>query len=101
MTTVSTSPPPSPPTTESAVLVVDNAGEDLVELLWFDFDGVERHYTTIASGQRFSQPTYVGHVWIFRVRGASRGWIAAGAGTTELVLRGPLDDEPMVPPGGR
>lgn len=100
--TLSTStPPPSPPTTEATSIDFINEGAAPLGVYWVDFDGAEVLYTTLAPQTRAHQPTYVGHVWRLRVRGEALGWCAAASTPAECLAdpRAPLDDEPMVPPG--
>jgi hypothetical protein len=100
--TLSTStPPPSPPTTQATSILFENDGAHAIAVMWVNFDGVEVHYATLHPGGTLHQETFLGHVWVVRERGECLGFCAAPEAPAACVVgrRTPLDDEPMVPPG--
>lgn len=91
------SPPPlrgDPPESEEscsaesttpATIQVTNATNETLEIVWLDQDCNDTAYETLAPGQSYSQPSYVGHFWnainrqtgdarAFRVGSTSSNW---------------------------
>jgi len=56
-----------------------------VRLMWIGFDGRERQYAVLPSGQEVIQPTYVAHRWM--VRDADGGQPLVGFISTRSAMR--------------
>lgn len=79
-------PETSPGTFEVATIVIDNRGDDPIELDWVDFEGRLTRYSSLEPGTSLTQSTFVGHVWAVSRNGRRLGWFAAPAGRGKLVL---------------
>lgn len=71
-------------------LLVHNASDQTIELLWRDAGGELRSYGELAPGATHRQHTFAGHVWMFRIKGADEalGGIRAERQTTIIALDG-------------
>lgn len=78
--------PRSPATNDAVTLEIDNTGTASIMLDWVDFEGQLKRYASIEPGTRYTQQTYVGHVWLI-TRGDRRlGLFAAPAAAKSRVV---------------
>ncbi len=57
-------PRPSVDSGTATQINFENQTNGVVEIFWIDTDGQRHPYQTLKPGDRFEQPTYVGHVWL-------------------------------------
>ena len=55
--------------TTDTTIVFQNDLEQEVELYWINTDNEEQEYGTLAAGEKKEQHTFVGHVWVVKMKG--------------------------------
>ena len=72
-------------------LIFENRTMAGVELFWLDAEGQKQSYGRVGAGERRSQHTYVGHVWLVEARDGGRELARFTA--TELTSLAVIDEE--------
>lgn len=71
-----------------------NAGSRPVSIVWVDYEGKERPYSTLKPGERYTQSTFATHVW--RIKDGSRTaetiTVSAGQREQRFVYEGNAED---------
>ena len=77
------------PSQRPARFSVTNNRINPVTLVWITFDGNRKYYSTISSGETFTQPTFTNHVWVIEEEGSERCLTSIRLGTSkqDLTLR--------------
>ncbi len=86
---VSFEPRPSPQTDDETELTVINEYAQPIQLMWSDYQGKRKRYATLEKGEKTTQHTYVGHVWVAQDKsGTVLGVIEATSARSEVVIDG-------------
>ncbi len=86
----------------AVTLLVRNEMDRRVQLLWVDFQGTTVHYAELAPGEKHTQSTFAGHVWLFRSEdGEDLGVFQAPHEPVTVIVDGPGQPRhaPSVKPG--
>jgi dipeptidyl-peptidase 4 len=80
---------------EETEITVINEREEAISLFWLDQAGRRKSYGTIPPGERRSQHTFAGHVWLMADRDGGRlAVVTADAAPTEVVVTAALNPVP-------
>lgn len=74
-------------TPQTTSIRFNNTGQEPIQIYWIDYNGVQQFYATLQPGERYDQPSYLGHPWLTtQIDGYCLGVHVADGSQREIVV---------------